>query len=125
MSWKAEAECTVSCSVQDFYCGVDVWLERPQVVNRRLLGCVTVHKRQLDQDTSRTLSLHSSDDQHQSLSEESLRVLDHLVRCVCEEVEGTCHGDVIVRRLLPRMKRMEEGLEVVVIGEGVRVWSKV
>lgn len=44
MSWRLEAERTVTCSVSDFYSGVNVWLQRPNVVNRRLLGAVILYE---------------------------------------------------------------------------------
>lgn len=44
MGWVVLSEEVTSCSVEDFFSGVDVWLRRPQVVNRRLLGAVILRE---------------------------------------------------------------------------------
>jgi len=40
MAWTVLSTADASCSVEDFFAGVDVWMKRPQVVNRRLLGAI-------------------------------------------------------------------------------------
>ena len=41
-TWQEIGGLETSCSARDFLSGVDVWVKRPQVVNRRLLGAVIV-----------------------------------------------------------------------------------
>lgn len=39
-SWREEGGMETNCSASEFLSGVDVWVKRPQVVNKRLLGAV-------------------------------------------------------------------------------------
>ena len=48
MGWVVLSEKVTSCSVNDFFAGVDVWLKKPQVVNRRLLGAVILREHVLE-----------------------------------------------------------------------------
>ena len=41
-AWREVGSLETSCSAADFLSGVEVWVKRPQVVNRRLLGAVLV-----------------------------------------------------------------------------------
>ena len=38
--WRETGSLETSCSAANFLSGVEVWLKRPQVINRRLLGAV-------------------------------------------------------------------------------------
>ena len=40
--WREVGALETTCSAEDFLSGVEVWVTRPQVVNRRLLGAVIV-----------------------------------------------------------------------------------
>lgn len=40
--WREIEGLETNCSANDFLSGVEVWVKRPQVVNRRLLGAVVV-----------------------------------------------------------------------------------
>lgn len=41
-SWREIESLETGCDAADFLSGVEVWIKRPQVVNRRLLGAVLV-----------------------------------------------------------------------------------
>ena len=41
-SWREIASVETNCSAEDFLSGLNVWLKKPQVVNRRLVGAVMV-----------------------------------------------------------------------------------
>ncbi len=113
MSWKVQAEKIVSCAATDFYSGVEVWLTRPQVINRRLLGCVEVYSSHAMEHT--TTHVHINDGCGASSEVLYGDCLSSLVSCVLSE-EGGARSRVIVRRMLPRMRNMAESLEAVVIG---------
>lgn len=40
--WKLCSSLETSCSGEDFFSGVDVWVRRPNVVNRKLVGVVNL-----------------------------------------------------------------------------------
>ena len=40
-SWREVGGLETNCSAGEFLSGVDVWIRRPQVVNKRLLGAVS------------------------------------------------------------------------------------
>lgn len=40
MSWELKYSLQTSCSIEHFFSGVDVWVRRPNVVNRKLSGAV-------------------------------------------------------------------------------------
>lgn len=44
MEWIKFASVETACSKEDFFSGVEVWLTRPHVVNRRLLGSVVLQE---------------------------------------------------------------------------------
>lgn len=101
MNWSIAAEEIVSCSVSGFYSGVDVWLTRPQVLNRRLLGCVEVYA------SGSTTHATGNGDREEAVS----RYRELLNAC-----EVGDNSRVLVRQLLPRLKNMAESLEGVIIG---------
>ena len=142
MSWRIEAEQPVTCSVGDFYSGASVWLQRPNVVNRRLLGAVILYENEsirpnTDTDTVDTLNcpkgdifgrrdikdLCQSEEYHAEDKQIGPHVLSQL-QCVLRMVaserrDGTVsNGRCIVREILPKMRNMPEGLEAVIIGKG-------
>ena len=42
--WQLHSSFEVSCSTEEFFSGVDVWVRRPNVLNRKLVGVVCVHE---------------------------------------------------------------------------------
>lgn len=40
--WREIGGLETKCSASDFLSGVDVWVKRPQVLNKRLLGAVVI-----------------------------------------------------------------------------------
>ena len=47
VSFRLIASALVECSVEDFVSSLNVWIHRPQVVNKRLLGAVVKEERDL------------------------------------------------------------------------------
>ena len=86
--WREIGYLETSCGTEDFLSGLEVWLKRPQVVNRRLLGAVLVKG---DWDVGGSES----------------------VRTTSEARER-----VFVRELLPRAKNVETRNEAVTIHHG-------
>ena len=118
MSWTNLYEHAASCSVEDFYSGVDVWLKRPNVVNKRLLGAVVVAE---DDKISQECTLEVDDDgmvrgRHSSMAVLAQLYCKELQRARSEgnsEVQSTVLLKGVVRELLPRMRSSSRGLEAV------------
>lgn len=115
MSRVTHCECAASCSVEDFYSGVDVWLKRPNVVNKRLLGAVIVAE---NDRISTEPTLEVNVDDHMERGRQSMTVLAQLY---CKELHREGKSEVqsavllkgVVRELLPKMRSSCRGLEVV------------
>ena len=112
MNWITLCEHAASCSVEDFYSGVDVWLKRPNVVNKRLLGAVIVAEND-------RISLGGSVDGDVVRGRQSMVVLAQLY---CKElhngegdpeVQSAASLKGMVRELLPKMRSSSRGLEAV------------
>ena len=88
--WREVGGLETNCSAGDFLSGVDVWITRPQVVNRRLLGAVTVGGSGPRQEGG----------------------AGQLPRGAGGSLEEG-EDDVVVRELLPRARSMEPRKEVV------------
>lgn len=118
MSWTSLYEHAASCSVEDFYSGVDVWLKRPNVVNKRLLGAVIVAE---DDKISTECTLEIDDDgmvrgRHASMAVLAELYCRELQRAGSEdnsEVQSTVLLKGMVRELLPKMRSSSRGLEAV------------
>lgn len=105
MSWVLKHSLKASCSVGDFYSGVEVWVRRPNVVNRKLLGSVVRLEGPLSP----------------GWVSKDLATCDHVtVRELLQrpgQEEGVDDSKVVVRELLLRSKHVEyPALEVVVMG---------
>lgn len=117
MRWVTICECAASCSIEDFYSGVDVWLKRPNVVNKRLLGAVIVAE---DDKISTESALEVSVDGDVERGRQSMVVLAHLY---CKELQREGESEVqsavlikgMVRELLPKMRSSSRGLEAVLM----------
>lgn len=83
--WREIGGLETNCGASDFLSGVDVWVKRPQVVNRRLLGAVVIEG---------------------GVAEREGRNRQRQGDRVVEE-------DVLVRELLPRAKSVAPRREVV------------
>ena len=96
VSWYlvAEKNSEHSCNQEDFLSALEVWLHRPQVVNKRLLAAV-VHEDPLEWSP-----------RERQLSEE-----------YCSAVSVNSSRRVFVRELLPKSTRVSRGRELVVIGK--------
>lgn len=94
--------------MEDFYSGVDVWVRRPNVVNRKLLGAVVRLEGPLS--STRTWEEDPTDCDHVTVRELQQQ----------PEQEGTADGSrIVVRELLPRSNHLHHStleLELVVIG---------
>lgn len=118
MSWVTVCEYAASCSVEDFYSGVEVWLKRPNVVNKRLLGAVIVAENDKI-STERTLEVNEDGGMVRG-RHSSMAVLAQLY---CKELQRTEEGDSevqstvllkrVVRELLPKMRSSSRGMEAV------------
>lgn len=115
MSWVTICECVASCSVEDFYSGVDVWLKRPNVVNKRLLGAIIVAEG--DKISTESAPEVSVDDDMER-GRQSMVVLAQLY---CKELQREGDSEVqsavlikgMVRELLPKMRSSSRGLEAI------------
>lgn len=93
-----------ACSSEDFYSGVDVWIRRPNVINRKLLGAVIRLEGTL---SSAWTSKDPLVTDHVTLGELQQKA----------EQEGVANGSrIVVRELLPRLGHVHPALELVVIG---------
>ena len=99
---KLQCSLQTACSSADFYSGVDVWIRRPNVVNRKLLGSVT----SLEGTLPPTVDLTAG----------------HVTVGALFQQEGVGDGPkILVRELLPRVGlacRLSTALELVVTGTG-------
>lgn len=106
MSWELKPSLTLetSCSSEEFYSGVDVWIRRPNVINRKLLGAMV----RLEGTLS---SAWISKD---PLASDHVTVGELLQKPEQEGVDNSSR--IIVRELLPRLGHVHPALELVVIG---------
>lgn len=134
MGWVVLSEEVTSCSVEDFFSGVDVWLRRPQVINRRLLGAVILREHVLSsQGTSDpggewlwAYQLHrelgESTRQGNQLSDRTSEHSDSVIsgQEVGEVVSGSPADEVcatcLVRELLPKMRSVPPKEDVIFLG---------
>lgn len=132
MSWVLLSEHKAECSVDNFYSGVNVWLKRPNVINRRLLGAVTVAEEEeltCLSSSSKTPVENGEDDVVRGR-----RLLTNLSQLYCEEMrlndgvdkaaETSMSGSQtavklkgVVRQLLPKMRSSPKGWEAVLVDE--------
>lgn len=106
MPWRLVHSLKTTCSGGDFYSSVDVWIRRPNVVNRKLLGAVIRLEAPLSPAWA---SKDPIADGHVTVGE------------LHQEPEqgGVASGSrVVVRELLPRLGHVPPTLELVVIGTG-------
>jgi len=94
------------CSVEKFCKSLEVWLLRPNVLDKRVLGAVVKDKGFLSPEWSRCLELNK-DVTFQEFLERYRRD-----RCECGHVVK-----YLVRRLLPRRKQKQEEYELVIEGK--------
>ena len=133
MGWTVLSETDTSCSVEDFFAGVDVWLRRPQVVNRRLLGAIILREHVLDSNSEPegewqwAYQLHrevqGSAEQGGQLYDVDGESLDSAIIGLEVDKEDTHEKEnvtCLVRELLPKMKSMPPVKDTILIGnEGV------
>lgn len=100
MTWELKRSLKASCSVEDFYSGVDVWVKRPNVVNRKLIGAVIRLEGPLSSSWTSTASDHVTVRELQQQPEQ----------------EDVADGSrIVMRELLPRSGHVPT-LELVVVG---------
>ena len=97
----AEHESDPACTDLDFTSALEVWVSRPQVVNKRLLAAV-LHENPLEWS-----------------EEERLVAADSDLFCGSVVSNGEGKKRLLVRELLPKSTRVSSGRELVVIGEGM------
>lgn len=118
--WREVGALETTCSAEDFLSGVEVWVTRPQVVNRRLLGAVIVEGggAKAGEKVERRIGKEKEHSQP-TLTAQSPDVCSHDNECAA--VSGGlswCGGrdSCTVRELLPRMRSMEPRREGVTTG---------
>ena len=120
-SWVVLSELKAICSVDDFYCSVNVWLQRPNVVNKRLLGAVTV----IDE---KCVTISTPSGENVDELERGRQVLATLSRLYHEEMQGEacCTNSTreeavplkgVLRQLLPKMRSALNGWEAILFDE--------
>ena len=105
MPWELKHRLKASCSMKEFYSGMEVWVRRPNVVNRKLLGAMVRLEGPL---SSSWVSKDPTTCDHVTVKE--------LLQQPGQEdvVDGS---KVVVRELLPRSGNVQHPtLEVVVMG---------
>lgn len=103
-TWQLKHSLETSCSSEELYSGVDVWIKRPNVINRKLLGAVI----RLEGTLS---SAWASKD---PLTSDHVTVVQ-LLQKPEEEGVASC-SRIVVRELLPRLGHVCPALELVVVG---------
>lgn len=97
-----------SCTWEEFLSGVDVWIRRPNVLNRRLVGVVHL----LECPLSPAWGQQQLDLSHMTVSQ-----------LQCDggaQVDETMTSKILVREILPRERRVTSSShELVVIGMGL------
>ena len=123
-TWRELGAQETTCSAEDFLSGVEVWVARPQVVNRRLLGAVVVEGGGAKVGEKVERRIGGGGDSKPTSRAQSPEVCFHDNECAA--VSGglnRCGGraSCTVRELLPRMRSVKPRREVVTTG---RRWGK-
>lgn len=132
ITWISAHSTITKGDFNGFLKAVDVWIERPHVVNRRLMGALIVKRTSVERLTSadieRWLLDEGTDLKHETSGHEDV---DLPVKSYVEEANelkgygesyysGSCEENkytVIVRKLLPKqVDRKDAILELVVLG---------
>ena len=111
MSWIPLCEHAAACSIENFYSGVDVWLKRPNVVNKRLLGAVIVAEE--EEISTETLLDGDMERGRQSMVALAQLYTKELRRMGDLTVQSAVSVKGMVRELLPKTRSRSRGLEVV------------
>ena len=126
MRWKSVCEVSTTSDFRGFLKALEIWIERPHVVNRRLMGALIL--KEVFVSAAESLGLASL-----ILHEKLFQVTDtgcepsivqrgglDLLKVSGETAEDEKKtGLVILRKLLPRQLDREDPMfELVVIGEG-------
>ena len=99
-----KVECLPSqCTAEGFLSGINVWLTRPNVVDKKVLGAASKLEGSL------------SSEWLQYILSTELTIKELLERCAHDGSEEG-HVNYVVRALLPRRKQLDIGYELVVTG---------
>ena len=135
MGWVVLSKEVTSCSVDDFFAGVDVWLKKPQVVNRRLLGAVILREhvlssqgrtsdpgdewlwgyqlhRELGESTKQESQLSGRTSEHSNSTISSRDVGEVVSGSPADEGGVTC----LVRELLPKRRSILPKEDAIFLG---------
>lgn len=106
MSWNHKQSVRVQCSVPGFHAGVEVWICRPNVVDKKVLGAVV----QLEGKLSSCWST--------GVTSGDVTVRELRERWGEETASSTGYGRVrfVVRTLLPRRKQLQQSYDLVISG---------
>ncbi len=103
------------CSSADFHSGVNVWLTRPGVVNRKVMGAV-IH---LDHQLAYEWQDHHYNTQP-GPPVTVCQVMNAPPRATAEDCSSRCR--LLVRELLPRVKSALFSYECIIIGK-LATWT--
>ena len=144
VSWVNVCSQNTKADFYEFLKALDVWIEKPHVVNRRLTGALIVRKSSFDTLTSEDLErvfldqeqflmqdtctgvaeceeLKRAESEHDSRLEKikTIKPKSHDEEHLSEPVESEeGHDSIIIRKLLPRqLDRKDAMFEMVVLGK--------
>lgn len=93
----SDGESVPSCCLEDFYSALEVWLTRPNVVNKRVLAAVLLEDKE-------------------QWGESELASFAKINSCLsC----GSSAAKVVVRELIPKSSKLTKTRELVVMGKSV------
>ena len=105
----------LNCTSTDVLDAIDIWCIKPQVLNRRLAGCVYIFQKDLRDFSDPFLTTIS--ELKCFLNASSLHELTKLVQ-LCFKAKGL-PGKCILRKLFPKcLERYEPIVELVIISSG-------
>lgn len=107
--WKLKDTVETGCSWKEFIAGVDVWIRRPHVVDRRLLGAVP----RLEKPLPGLADFWNETVDLGSVAELIKRLEEHYSS---QEAPGGEGAKLLVRELLPRASGVASSLELIAIG---------
>lgn len=141
VAWTSVHSAITKGDFSGFLKAVDVWIERPHVVNRRLMGALIVKRASVERLTSKDLERllvevvgdEGTDTKHKSSKHENtdVRIKSYVEEANSLQNDGEGNysvtyeedGDtdkVIVRKLLPKQMNRKDGLfELVVLGMSI------
>lgn len=114
--WENVQETPTTCTIPDFFDSLQVWIDKPHVVNRRLSGSLVVkHAFLPNENVDKIYKML----QHQNSISASCSVVEELAvpASIREEEHKGGLAEVLLRRVLPRqMGKYRTLIELVIKG---------